>query len=192
MNHDDVAGGETAETTLTESPGLGRPLRLILSACIVFHLGAVIIAPLAVGPSSELVHAARSAFAPYIELLYLDHGFHFFAPEPVESTLLSYEAEQPDGALVRGRIPDREIHPRLLYHRYFMLTEHMRDAPEGLRDLWHRSYADQIGRQFGARRVSLTRQTHLLPTRERIKEGGLLSDPESYEDQPLGDFPCDN
>jgi hypothetical protein len=137
------------------------------------------------------VHACWNCFEPYIELLYLNHGYHFFAPEPEESTLLSYEAERPDGTLIHGRIPDREINPRLLYHRYFMLTEHMRDAPAELQDLWHRSYAEQIGRQFGAIRVSLTRQTHLLPTRDRITQGGRLSDPESYESQPLGDFRCD-
>ena len=127
-----------------------------------------------------------------MEILYLNHGFHFFAPEPEESTLLSYEAERPDGTVIRGRIPDPAVSPRLLYHRYFMLTEHMRNAPEDLQDLWHRSYAAQIGRQYGASRVSLVRQTHLLSTRERIREGGRLSDPESYEDHPLGDFRCDD
>ena len=31
-----------------------------------------------------------------------------------------------------GRIPNREIVPRLLYHRHFMLTEQMKDAPAEL------------------------------------------------------------
>ena len=167
-------------------------MRWVISVWLVFHLAAIIIAPAAVGPSSELVHAAWDFFQPYLEILYLNHGYHFFAPEPEESTLLSYEAERPDGTVIRGRHPRPGLSPRLLYHRYFMLTEHMRDAPEELRDLWHRSYAEQIGREYGASRVSLIQQTHLLPTRERIREGGRLSDPESYEDQPLGDFPCDD
>jgi hypothetical protein len=184
-----------ADERIPEEPsvnrGVPRFLRWVISLWLIVHLGAIVIAPAAVGPSSELVHASWNCIEPYIELLYLNHGYHFFAPEPEESTLLSYEAERPDGTLIHGRIPDREITPRLLYHRYFMLTEHMRDAPEELQDLWHRSYADQIGRQCGATRVSLTRQTHLLPTRERIMQGGRLSDPESYESQPLGDFRCD-
>jgi hypothetical protein len=130
-------------------------------------------------------------FQPYIQVLYLNHGYHFFAPEPEESTLLSYEAERPDGVVVRGRLPDRTVAPRLLYHRYFMLTEHMRDAPEEVQDLWYRSYAEEIGRETGATLVRLTRQAHLLPSMERVREGGRLDDPESYEDHPLGEYRCD-
>ena len=66
---------------------------------------------------------------PYLQILYLNHGYQFFAPEPGESTLLAFEAERDDGTVVRGRIPDRTTWPRLLYHRHFMLTEHMSDAP---------------------------------------------------------------
>ncbi len=171
--------------------GWKRRLRWAVNAWLVFHLGAIIIAPAAVGPSSELVHSAWDIFQPYIQTLYLNHGYHFFAPEPEESTLLSYQAERPDGTVVRGRLPDPATSPRLLYHRYFMLTEHMKDAPEELTELWHRSYAEQIGRETGASTVKLTRQTHLLSSMERIREGGKLDDPESFEDEPLGEFPCE-
>lgn len=190
MSHHVDEPDSAGEATPAAGTGLRKSLRWAISLWLVFHLGAIIIAPTAVGPSSELVKAAWGFFGPYIELLYLNHGYHFFAPEPEESTLVAYEAERPDGTIIRGRIPDRDITPRLLYHRYFMLTEHMRDAPEELQGLWHRSYADQIGRQYGASRVSLIRQTHMLPTRERIMQGGRLNDPESYEEQPLGDFSC--
>ncbi len=70
-----------------------------------------------------------------------------------------------------------------------MLTEHMKDAPPELQPLWQGSYARHIGGRFGARRVSLTQQTHLLPSMERVRDGGRLDDPESYEDQPLGGIP---
>jgi hypothetical protein len=166
-------------------------LRLAVNLWLVFHLAAIIIAPAAVGPASDLVLSAWDQFQPYLEVLYLNHGYHFFAPEPEESTLLVFEAERADGTVVRGRIPDRSTQPRLLYHRYFMLTEHMNDASEELRPIWYESYAQHIGRQYGAVKVRLIKQTHLLPTRERILEGGRLSDPESYEDETLGEFPCD-
>lgn len=191
MSHHEV-GAKAIEPEPSGVRGIRRSYRWVINVWLVFHLAAIIIAPAAVGPSSELVHAAWDCFEPYLEILYLNHGYHFFAPEPEESTLLSYEADRPDGTVIRGRIPDPAVSPRLLYHRYFMLTEHMRNAPEELRDLWHRSYAAQIGRQYGANHVSLIRQTHLLSTRERIREGGRLSDPESYEDHPLGDFRCDD
>ena len=37
--------------------------------------------------------------------MYLNHGYHFFAPEPTESTLLSFQAERPDGTVVNGQHP---------------------------------------------------------------------------------------
>lgn len=165
--------------------------RWALNVWLVFHLAAIVIAPAAVSPSSALVQSAWDVVQPYLEVLYLNHGNQFFAPEPEESTLLAFEAERADGTVVRGRIPDRATWPRLLYHRDFMLTEHMRDAPEELRAQWHESYARHIGREYGARRVRLTQVTHLLPTMERIRDGGRLDDPESFEGQPLGVFRCD-
>jgi hypothetical protein len=170
----------------------GRGLwRWALNGWLVVHLAAIIIAPASVSPSSELARSAWDLVQPYVEILYLNHGNQFFAPEPGESTLLAFEAERDDGTVVRGRIPDRATWPRLLYHRHFMLTEHMRDAPDELRALWHESYARHIGSRFGARRVRLTQLTHLLPTMERVRDGGRLDDPDSYEEQPLGVFRCD-
>jgi hypothetical protein len=167
-----------------------RLLRGAVSLWLAFHLAAIVIAPAAVAPSSDLIREAKELFQPYLDLFYLDHGYHFFAPEPSESTLLAFMAERADGTVFRGRIPDRQTQPRLLYHRYFMLTEHMRDAPEELKRLWHDSYAQHLGWKYGARRVNLVEQTHNLPTMERVRNGGLLTDPESYEDRPLGEFPC--
>jgi hypothetical protein len=165
--------------------------RRAVNCWLVIHLAAMIIAPAAVAPSSEVIRRAWGVFQPYIEVLFLDHGYHFFAPEPAESTLLAFAAERADGTVVRGRIPDRRTQPRLLYHRYFMLTEHMNDAPEEVRQLWYDSYAQHIGRKFGAATVALFKQTHNLPTMERVREGGRLTDPESYEEEPLGTFRCD-
>ena len=69
--------------------------------------------------------------------MFLNHGYHFFAPEPAPSTLISFEAERADGTKVAGHFPSRKSIPRLLYHRHFMLTEHLhaaelRDAPDEL------------------------------------------------------------
>jgi len=168
-----------------------RQWRWVINIWLVFHLMAIISAPAALDPSSELTHFVHGLCQPYLEALFLDHGYHFFAPEPEESTLLSFEAERPDGTVVRGRIPDRATQPRLLYHRYFMLTEHVSKAPEELRGQWHESYARHLGRAFGASRVKLIQQTHLLSSMERVRAGGHLTDPASYEDHPLGDFACD-
>ena len=171
-------------------PFLTKLVRRAVSFWLVIHLTAIVIAPASVAPTSELILSGWKVFRPYLQVLYLDHGYHFFAPEPGESTLLAFVAERPDGTTVRGRLPDKAVGPRLLYHRYFMLTEHMGQAPEGLRQAWYESYARHIGREYGARQVSLTKLTHDFPTIEAVLGGVRLDDPRGYEEQPLGVFRC--
>jgi hypothetical protein len=100
-------------------------------------------------------------------------------------------AERAGGTVVQGRIPNRSIVPRLLYHRHFMLTEHMNDSPPEIQKVWFNSYAQHLCRKYGATRVSLTRQMHYLPTMEMVRNGVRLDNPASYEEQPLGVFQCD-
>jgi hypothetical protein len=158
---------------------------------LVFHLAAIMLAPASVGPSSELVRAAWTVCRPYLQLLYLNHGYHYFAPEPGPSTLVAFTARGDSGLLAQGRIPDRQIKPRLLYHRYFMLTEHLNTAPPELRQPWCASYAEHLCRKYGARDVGLTRVTHLLPSPQMVRAGVRLDDPAGYTEQPLGIFRCD-
>jgi hypothetical protein len=167
-----------------------RPLRWAVNIWLVYHLCGVVIAPAAVAPSSELIESAWYLVHPYLQFLCLNNGYHFFAPEPTESTLLAYKADRADGTVVEGRIPNRSIVPRLLYHRHFMLTEHMKDAPAELQSEWVSSYAEHLCRKFDAARVTLTGQIHNLPTMEMVRSGVRLDDPASYEDEPLGVFEC--
>jgi len=167
-----------------------RLLRWAVNVWLVFHISAIIIAPASVVPSSDLIQSGWGLFQPYLQLLYLNHGYHFFAPEPGDSTLLAFAAERPDGTVVRGRIPSPSMHPRLLYHRHFMLTEHMTDAPEELQKEWVGSYAEHICRKYGAARVTLTGQIHHLATPEMVRRGVRLDDAASYENEPLGVFEC--
>jgi hypothetical protein len=170
--------------------GRHRLLRLAVNAWLVFHVAAIIIAPAAVSPSSDLVQAGWDLFQPYLQILDLNHGYHFFAPEPDDSTLLAFEAQRPDGTVISGRIPNFEIKPRLLYHRHFMLTEQMKDAPEALQQEWMGSYAEHLCQKYGAARVKLTGQIHHLPTMEMVRAGMRLDDPSSYEEEDLGSFEC--
>ncbi len=163
-----------------------------VSLWLVFHLTAIIVAPASVGPSSDLVRSAWRLFQPYLEVLYLNHGYHFFAPEPSQSTLIAFTGERPDGTLVQGMIPDRSIAPRLLYHRYFMLSEHWETTQPELRDRWCASYAGHLCHTYGTRQISLSRVTHYLPTMAMVRGGVRLDDPRSYTEQPLGVFSCDS
>jgi hypothetical protein len=99
----------------------------------------------------------------------------------------------PDGRLETGRIPNRSIEPRLFYHRHFMLTELLgsdRLPPEMRRDFVH-ALAQELCREHGALRVTLSKVTHRLRSMEWIRAGGKLDDPENYTEEPLGTFQCD-
>jgi hypothetical protein len=190
-------GSRTHPSPATMTQGLGvRPTakqaaRWLISLWLVFHLLAIVVAPASVAPSSSFIQSSWLIFQPYLEALYLNNGYHFFAPEPAESTLVAFEARRADGSVVRGRIPNRRIVPRQLYHRHFMLTERMNESPEELEQAWYRSYAEHIGHKYKASQVSLTRVTHYLPTMEMVRDGVRLNHPESYEEEPLGDFACE-
>ena len=69
---------------------------------------------------------------PYLQILSLDNGYRFFAPEPGPSHLVRYDVTLADGQQIGGVFPNlAEERPRLLYHRYFMLSEFVNSLTEG-------------------------------------------------------------
>lgn len=173
----------------------GRPAGFALvNVWLVYHLAAIVLAPWSVPPASRLVQNAWRTVGAYDQILFLNHGYHYFAPEPGNSTLVAYVLEMPDGSLQTGRIPSPEIHPRLLYHRHFMLTEYLAsdDLSPSLRSELARAMAWELCREHHARRVTLSRVTHRLPTMEFVRAGGALDDPEGYTEEPLGTFSYDD
>src|SRR5262245_40519274 len=109
--------------TATDPPAdrLATHWRALISALILLHLTAVIAAPMAVGPSSELQQNLAAAVHPYLDACYLNHGYRFFCPEPGPGHLVRYRLEGPEQT---GKFPDRQTQwPRLFYHRHFMLSE---------------------------------------------------------------------
>lgn len=100
--------------------------RIIVSVLVVLHLAAVFSAPFAMPqPSSELSVGIDLVTGPYTSALYMRHGYRFFAPDPGPSHLLRYEVVDESGDVVAGRFPDKSNHkPRLMYHRFFMISEH--------------------------------------------------------------------
>lgn len=171
-----------------------RPAGFVLvNVWLVYHLAAIVLAPWSVPPASRLVQNSWRAVRAYDQILFLNHGYHYFAPEPGNSTLVAYVLEMPDGSLQTGRIPNRDIRPRLLYHRHFMLTESLAsdDLSPSVRTELIRAMARELCREHHARRVTLSRVTHRLPTMEFVRAGGALDDPESYTEEPLGTFSPD-
>ncbi|HEV3299031.1 MAG TPA: hypothetical protein VG055_05300 [Planctomycetaceae bacterium] len=166
---------------------------LLVNVWLVYHLSAIVLAPWSVPPASRLIQNAWRAVRAYDQALFLNHGYHYFAPEPGNSTLVAYVLEMPDGSLQTGRIPNRDIRPRLLYHRHFMLTEALAsdDLSPPVRKELVLAMARELRREYHARRVTLSRVTHRLPNMEFVRAGGALDDPESYTEEPLGTFSSD-
>lgn len=161
----------------------------IVNLWLVYHLAAVVIAPASVPPTSDAVRSIWGGFRHYLEATYFNHGYHYFAPSPGNSTLLRYSAQLPDGSFTTGQIPDAERQqPRLFYHRHFMLTEFLGALPpesEELRDSIAESYGFKIAEQLDARSLELSLVTHRIVPHERILAGGRIDDAESYDVVPL-------
>ncbi|MCI0643154.1 MAG: hypothetical protein L0Y72_18260 [Gemmataceae bacterium] len=57
--------------------------RFVISLLIVFHLGGMCTAALAAPPSPMLIsHLWTRVYRPYVEFMYLNNAYHFYAPEP--------------------------------------------------------------------------------------------------------------
>lgn len=194
-----VAGGDaTASTSSSAAPersGRFRKFAFVVgNLLLAYHVLAIAIAPSSIPPSSQLQRDSWLAFGPYLEAMYLNHGWHFFAPDPGASTLLEYRGIDSQGSTVEGRMPDKStMKPRLLYHRHFMLTEalpRMQDADVNLRSGYYQALADGVGKMTGLKDVELIRVTHRLPTMQAVRAGFPLDDPAQYDSEPMGRFTC--
>lgn len=161
---------------------------LFINVWLIYHLFAIVMAPASVGPASDLEYSGWQVAAPYLQTFNLNHGYHFFAPNPEGSALVAYLLEFPDGHTESGRFPNRDISPRLLYHRHFMLSEYLGGVEPHLRQSVCKAYAKNLCRQTGAEKVTLSLVTHELPPRDKLLAGASLDDPESYAEEPLGTF----
>jgi hypothetical protein len=213
---------------LRECPKTWRWIILIV---VALHITAVVAEPLRFFSRSDFQAspeflAIRRWMAPYVEWLYLDHGYFFFAPNPGPSHLVavssgSVELQSRNQAEESGLrlesfalvFPDRKRQwPRLLYHRYFMLSEFYNNTyapdrlpPEDILDgefvaLWQRdrvryeglqkSLGKSLSRGLGSERVELHRVERILLTPEQIlRQGWRLDDPRALillEESPSG------
>ncbi len=98
--------------------------RRIATAIIAFHLAAVIFSPLSMDGAFESLFRPFQFLRTYATVLYLDHGYRFFAPDPGPTHTIRFEHISADNAAHSEKLPDRQATwPRLLYHRWFMLGE---------------------------------------------------------------------
>ena len=159
-----------------------------LNVLIVLHLVAILSAPLTVGPSSQTSRRVWDLLSPYLQALYLNHGFHYFAPEPGSSNLVAWSVTREDGSVISGRFPNFDIFPRLMYHRHFMLSEVLGNSSAELQPEIVKGFARNLLREHNGRSVSLSTIRHELSSMPRVRAGGKLTDPDLYTEQPFGTF----
>lgn len=171
--------------------GRGWIWKTLASVWLLYHLCGIVLAPATVPPSPELFRRMYPVFGPYLQLINLNQGNHFFAPDPTAGTVVSYVVETADGRSLRGQIPSRDTFPRLLYHRRFMLTESLAGADyldPRVRERLTRAMARELLQRPGGRSVRLSRVTHELAGIEQVRAGISLDAPELTVEEPLGRF----
>jgi hypothetical protein len=161
--------------------GLPLAVRLVLSLLLIWHVLAVFMAPFSIPPSSFLARtiAQDSFMQKYLDLLYLNHGYHFFAPDPGPGHLIRYQVVDERGqTIVQGEFPNLEDEwPRLRYHRHFMLTDQLlmpfpneREAERFAQNRMN-AYARHLLRAYDGYEARLTLVRHdLLSPRERLND----------------------
>ncbi|MEM9185758.1 MAG: hypothetical protein AAGB00_04600 [Planctomycetota bacterium] len=132
-------------------------VRACLSVLIAWHLFVVFISPMSVSATSPLVGTvAQSKYVRwYSDPLYVNHGYHFFGPDPpLGGQLIRYRVFAADGREVaQGEFPNvKQQWPRLWYHRHMMLADQMAGIgvfgdPQQDRELMLRAYARHLIRQ---------------------------------------------
>lgn len=177
--------------------------RWLVSLLVIMHLAAIISAPWSLATGDALPPGYRAPagqpevpgpnstawqqplvprtlhrfFHHYLNLIYMNHGYEFFAPDPSGTHLISYRVAQPDGSTVEGRFPDLESQwPRLFYHRHMMLAEQtqMMGRTSG------QSYANHLATLYGGpSRIDWI--IHMLLSPQQVKEGRPLDDRSTYQ-----------
>ncbi len=121
----------------------------------------------------------EKVFRHYLNLLYLNHGYEFFAPDPNGSHLIRYQIRDSGGREVAGgQFPDLKAQwPRLLYHRHMMLAAQTGDMGEES----GRHYAQHLLDVNGGQSIQTQWVFHRLLAPQDVKNGAKLDAPETYQ-----------
>jgi hypothetical protein len=173
---------------------LSRRVRGVVSVLLVLHLGAIASAPLAMEPASLPAQKAFGFFRPYLDAAFLNHGYHFFAPEPGPSHLIRYELTFSGGRVEGGVFPDPTAQkPRLNYHRHFMLSEFANrlavdDSQQLALHELSQSFAQHLMSERDAESATLFLRRHYIPAPQQVRDGMTLDSEELYAERLLGTF----
>lgn len=116
-------------------------------------------------------------FHDYLNVLYLNHGYEFFAPDPSGTHVIDFQVTQADGKVVEGRLPSVDAQwPRLFYHRHMMLAEQTQlMGPQS-----GQQYADHLATLHGGP-SQMQLKMHLLLPPHRVADETPLDAPSTYK-----------
>lgn len=182
----------------TNYAGAGRPWhggwKVVASLLLAFHLAAMVVASYCSTQASPLAYKVYEVCGPYAQLMYVNHGYRFFSPEPGSSTLIEFQSLLQDGTQRSETIPNHGEGgqwPRVFYHRHFMLTEFLSavsEQPQLFNKVVESYAAHYLSRHPEVAEVTLVQVIHLLPTPEFIQAGGDLLHESTYVRETLGTF----
>jgi hypothetical protein len=118
-------------------------------------------------------------FRHYLNLLYLNHGYEFFAPDPNGANVIRYQIRDSGGReIAGGQFPDLSKQwPRLLYHRHMMLAAQTMDMGEES----GRHYAQHLLNVNGGQSIRTELIFHRLLSPQEVLSGVKLDDPKTYQ-----------
>lgn len=182
--------------------------RAALSVLILLHLLAVLGEPMRMfsqgrQPAAPDAQIVRRSLGPYIDFMYLHHGYFFFAPNPGPSHLMDIRLNDADGSVRHLRLPNHRAQwPRLLYHRHFMLSEFLfqlyTPAPAPVevnaslpigqqwqrdRELFERvrgSMQNHLAKRYEAESAEIQLMEHRLPNAIEVFDRQLQLDDEQF------------
>ncbi|MEP3481815.1 MAG: hypothetical protein ABJZ55_21410 [Fuerstiella sp.] len=162
---------------------------LAINVLLIWHVFAIAISPSAMPPASPLLADASNVARPYNQALFLNHGYHYFAPNPGSSSLLEFETTTGNDVPQLERIPDPDSYfPRLRYHRFFMLAENVWSFGGDAQKEFIEAYARHFAKKMNSDSISVTTVSHEPAAMRRIMAGGDLKHPTSYFRDPLAEF----
>jgi len=201
-----VFGADRPFSPVDRWPGWARG---VVSAALLWHIGALLAGAVAASPSSPLERLAAAVFSPYNQLIDQGYAYRYYAPEPGPTPVVTATVRYGDGrAAATVRLPERGVRPRLRYQRQLALANHLaadfeearRATGDGSRSHYARSYARHLAKaRPGSRTVTLVVQSHLIPDPDRVRESleaagpALDLDADEFYTAPerIGEYPCD-
>ena len=156
---------------------------------LIWHVFAIAISPSSMPPASPLLADASNVARPYNQALFLNHGYHYFAPNPGSSSLMEFQSVSQGDIPKLETIPDVDSYfPRLRYHRFFMLAENVWAFGDDAQREFIEGYARHFSQKMKSESVSVISVSHDPAAMRRIVAGGDLKHPTSYLREPLADF----